>query len=431
MESPQPIDAIPARFRQPKPWLRWGLVALAVLGWWLSLQLLLAASNFHAQSALLDTLCGRAGAPGGWDCRSVLASHWGSIPLSTEEGGLALPVAALGMAYFAFVALWYLFVGPPTHDRRAYHLIVAAVVLAGVLTSVDFIRIMAFELHRWCLGCLAVHATNGALLLGTLVAWPWRKPAQPSPSHPTGRLALATLTAGVLIGFLHLTIVFIAGTGGQMRRLSDAYLKIADDPEYVVWNYRRQPVAEIPLCDDEPLLGAPGSPAAPNLVVVFSDFQCPQCRKAHELLDELLQSHPDQLRVIFRQFPQDPACNPHPEFSGGGHPAACRAARAYEAALAVGGTKAALAMQRVLFERHGELDLDRFADWAAELGLDRAAFTQALESPAVAERIAADVALGNRLGVAAVPALFLNGRRLDRWSRPTTWDALLAAEHSP
>ena len=309
-----------------------------------------------------------------------------------------------------------------------YHLIVAAVVLAGVLTSLDFIRIMAFELHRWCLGCLAVHATNGALLLGALAAWPWRKPAQPSPPHPTGRLALATLTAGVLIGLLHLTIVFIAGTGGQMRRLSDAYLKIADDPEYVVWNYKRQPAAEIPLRADEPLLG---SPTAANLVVVFSDFQCPQCRKAHELLDELVRSHPDQLRVAFRHFPQDPACNPHPEFSGGGHPAACQAARAYEAAFAVGGAQAALAMQRVLFERQSDLERDRFADWAVELGLDRAAFAQALESPAVAERIADDVTLGNHLGVAAVPALYLNGRRLDRWSRPTTWDALLAAEHSP
>ena len=88
-------------------------------------------------------------------------------------------------------------------------------------------------------------------------------------------------------------------------------------------------------------------------------------------------------------------------------------------------------MQRVLFERQSDLERDRFADWAVELGLDRAAFAQALESPAVAERIADDVTLGNRLGVAAVPALYLNGRRLDRWSRPTTWDALLAAEHSP
>jgi len=424
--TPEVQAPVIARRRLPKAGWRWAAVGLGLAGWWLSLQLLLAgASGSAGGGGVLEVLCGRdTSADRRFDCRSVLASRWGSIPLTAEEGGATLPVAAVGMGYFAFVTLWYLFVGPPTRSRRAYHLIPVLVVVGGVLVSADFVRVMALELRQWCVGCLLAHVANGGLLLCTLAAWPWRgrtMPDVPCP-HPTARLVLATLAAGILAALLHLTIVFIASTGGQVQRLRDAYLKIVEDPEYVLWDYRRQPVVEIPVRPDGLVLGAP---EAPNRVVVFSDFRCPQCRKLHMLLDELLRTYPDDVRVEYRHFPQDPACNPRPEF-GAGHPGACQAARACEAARVLGGPAAAAAMYRLLYQRQAELDRQRFVDWAAELGLDRAAFASVINSPGVAAQVAEDVECGARLGVAAVPVVYLNGRRLERWGRISTWAALLS-----
>jgi len=423
--TPEAHAPVITRQRLPKPWWRWTAVVLGLAGWWLSLQLLLAGAGGSAAGGVLEVLCGRdTSADQRFDCRSVLASRWGSIPLTGEEGGATLPVAAVGMAYFAFVTLWYLFVGPPTRPRRAYHLIPLLVVVGGVLVSADFVRVMALELRQWCVGCLLAHVANAGLLLCTLAAWPWRARTMqhvPCP-HPTARLVLATLTAGTLAALLHLTIVFIASTGGQVQRLRDAYLKIVEDPEYVLWDYRRQPVVEIPVRPDALVRGAP---EAPNRVVVFSDFQCPQCRKLHGLLEELLRTYPDRVRIEYRHFPQDPACNPRPEF-GAGHPAACQAARACEAARVAGGPEAAAAMYRLLYQRQAELDRQRFVEWAGELGLNRAAFESAINSPDVAAQVAEDIACGARLGVAAVPVVYLNGRRLERWGRISTWAALLS-----
>ena len=261
MTTTDAVASEPVPFRQPKVWLRWLAVVLAVVGWWLSLQLFLASGMQPAESGLLNVLCGGADqAAAGWDCRSVLASRSGYIALSKQEGALRIPVSSLGMGYFAFVGLWYLFIGPTTLGRRAYHLLIAAVVLCGIWSSLDFIWIMAFELHQWCVGCLATHAVNGGLLVVTVAAWPWHRPSHPQRQHPTGRLALATVTAGLLAGVCHLVMIILIITGSNMKRITDAYSKIVAEPQYLLWDYGRQPPAELPLYSDEVFMGSADAP---------------------------------------------------------------------------------------------------------------------------------------------------------------------------
>ena len=72
--------------------------------------------------------------------------------------------------------------------------------------------------------------------------------------------------------------------------------------------------------------------------------------------------------------------------------------------------------------------MNRFNDWAPELGLDVTAFSAAMSSPTVADRIQADIELGTQLGIDKMPALFLNGRRVEHWRNPKTWAALLGLD---
>lgn len=419
-DAASPAATIPP-FRQPKVGLRWAGFVLALTGWCLSLALFLA-TDARSTGGLLDTLCGGADeAASGWNCRSVLASEQSKIRLGPSEGGLQIPVATFGMAYFAFVGLWYLFIGPPTSGRGAYHALLTAVVVLGVWESITFLRIMAFELHQWCLLCVITHVLNFGLLVVTIWAWPGKPPAPAFRPHPTGRLALATLTAGLLAGFAHLAVVVISIQGGWLQQVGDAYRRIVDDPVYVTWNYARQPQVNLNIRTDDVWLG---DPDAPHTVVIFSDFQCTQCRRAHEVLAELATQR-DDVRITYRHFPQDPACNPHPDFQAGGHPAACRAARAFEAARLVGGPDGVRRMWHHLYERQAELERADFANWAADLGLDQPAFMEALTSSAAVERIEADINRGLAIDISAVPVLYLDGRRVIGWTRPETWDALL------
>ncbi len=413
-ESP-PVTTPP--FKQPQVGLRWLMFAVALAGWVVSLTMWLWVANNAAAQGVVDAVCGPAGSA--WDCSAVMRSRWGYWP---QQGNLRIPVSVLGMAYFAFVGLWTLFIGPVTRGRGAYHVLLLAVLIVGLGQSLNFIRVMAFELHQWCTICLVAHGLNLALLGLAIAGWPWRAPAEPRRAHPTGRLALATVTAGLLAVGLHLAVALVVIQSGWLGKIGDAYRKITDDPAYILWDHQRQPMVDLPVRDDAVIRG---NSLAAHTLVVFSDFQCTQCRAAHHRLQAMLEDHADRVRVVYRHFPQDPACNPQPEWERGGHPLSCEAARAYEAARIVGGAEVARQMRDRIYEQQQALQGGLFAEWAVEMGLPRDAFETAMASDEARQRVADDVALGIELGIVAVPQMYFDGRRLQGWSRPETWDALL------
>jgi protein-disulfide isomerase/uncharacterized membrane protein len=410
-------------FQQPKPTLRWTALILAIAGWTLSLLLFQSVSSPSTSSGLLDAFCGPAAGQSTWDCQSVLRSKWGYA-----FGEFKMPVSALGMSYFAFVGLWYLLIGPVTPQRRPYHVIITLVILLGMWESARYTLIMAFELQRWCAACLATHAINTALLTITIAAWPWKTPPYPQRPHPTGRLALATTTACLLAAFAHLATTALGITGGRLGQFARSYREIVDDPEYILWNHRREVVADLNLRPDEVYAG---NPDADHTIVVFSDFQCTACKKAHDALADLLRKYPDTFRIAYRYFPQDPDCNPHENFASGAHASACEAAYACEAARITGGPDALLQMRNLLYKRQALLDSRPFTNFASELGLDPDTFTKALASEQTHRRIAQDVQLGLELDISGVPIIYLDGRRLVGWSKPEIWDALLAPQSPP
>ena len=414
-------------YRPPRPLLRWIAVLIAFVGWWLSLDLAKLSFGGAAVTPWLQQECGgTVEIDGDFDCRSVLHSRWGSIPISKDPNASRLPTAVLGMGYFAFVGLWFLFVGSPTRSRWARHLLIMAVVFIGALFSAEMIRVMQEELHKWCRGCLAVHAANGLLFLLTILAFPWRRdPANRAP-HPRGRLALATLCACTLLFLLHLSITQMWISNHNSLDLLKKYQAITNDPEYVRWDYQRQPIE--PLLSGLPIEEGPAD--APNRVVIFSDAQCTACKAAYETLATVIDKYPGKLAVTYLHYPMDSACNP--AFPDGGHLAACCAARAIEAARIVGGPASALMMRDMCYDRVEELETANFAAWAGELNLDRAKFDAALDAPETAQRIQEDIALGQKLDIHALPILYLNGRRLQHWRTPETWaDLLIGVETAP
>ena len=54
---------------------------------------------------------------------------------------------------------------------------------------------------------------------------------------------------------------------------------------------------------------ARGPVDAPVAIVEFSDFQCPFCRKADGFLKEVLRRYPNDVRLVYKNYPLDMACN--------------------------------------------------------------------------------------------------------------------------
>lgn len=147
--------------------------------------------------------------------------------------------------------------------------------------------------------------------------------------------------------------------------------------------------------DDAPIKGA----KEPLVTIVeYSDFECPFCGGFAATLDELVAAYPEDVRVVFQQFPLPM------------HPGAEPAARATIAAQAQGRFWAM--HDRLFAERHAN-GTERLVELARELGLDPVAFEAALQAEATAQRVREEQAKGRELGVRSTPNFFINGRRIE------------------
>lgn len=136
------------------------------------------------------------------------------------------------------------------------------------------------------------------------------------------------------------------------------------------------------------------------VVVEFSDFQCPACRAAQGLVDQL--EGREGIKLVYRHFPLSTI-----------HKNAQLAAEAAEAAQAQGKF---WEMHDLLFERQQEWAEEKnpetkFIEYAGELELDKDIFTKALVGHAYRDLVISDYQEGLRLKVNATPTFFVNGRK--------------------
>jgi len=167
---------------------------------------------------------------------------------------------------------------------------------------------------------------------------------------------------------------------------------------------RRWPVTLSATPDDRELALAPldekadhvrGSPSG-RLIIEYGDYECPYSRQAFHAIEQVEQQLGGNVRFAFRHFPLT-----------GIHPHALAAAAAAEAA---GRQGRFWDMHELLFHRQKALEDGDLRGYAAQLGLDAAAFDWDRASSAVADRIRRDVDSGLASGqVLGIPTLFIDG----------------------
>ena len=146
---------------------------------------------------------------------------------------------------------------------------------------------------------------------------------------------------------------------------------------------------------DEKVDHVRGSPAG-RLILEYGDYECPYSRQAFHAIQRVERQRGGDMRFAFRHFPLTHI-----------HPHALAAAAAAEAAVRQGRF---WDMHELLFHRQKALDDGDLLGYAAQLGLDVAAFDRDRASTAVAERIRRDVGSGLASGqVLGTPTLFIDG----------------------
>jgi protein-disulfide isomerase len=173
--------------------------------------------------------------------------------------------------------------------------------------------------------------------------------------------------------------------GMKLARMRDAALRPDAAPE------------EFPV----PTAGSPseGPLAAPVVVTVFTDLQCPFCARLHPSLEKLRTAHPGEVRLVWKHYPLP------------FHPRAKELARAAQAA---GEQGKLFAFATLAFDRQRDLAGADLSAWAEAAGCDRARFERDLAQNGARydAEIERDIALGNKIGVRGTPHSFVNGMRI-------------------
>jgi protein-disulfide isomerase len=160
---------------------------------------------------------------------------------------------------------------------------------------------------------------------------------------------------------------------------------------YLLWGSRESSAAASAVSRDDPSLGPRD---APVVIVEFSDYQCPYCKRWHdEVLPLILTEYGDQVRYIYRDYP----LNGHPE----AQPAA-------EAANCAGEQEAYWEFHDAIFSEEYGYGRSAYVQYARDLGLDTEAFNECLNSRKFQDEVMGDFRDGIRLGVNSTPTFFVN-----------------------
>lgn len=358
------------------------------LRWWLGVVLL--GTSLTSAAVLALQQLGRIKAPGcgeGGGCAQSTGGRWGKL--------FGWPVSFLGTAWFAALLTLHVSAGA----QPVPGLLLAAV-SAGVAGSLFFLGVIVVYRY-FCPYCLMVHSANltVCLLLATVDRWSW-------------------FTARTLTGSLLAATVFVATTAllawTRVRTREVSAEKRERSFQRSLRRIRKHLLRSRKHHFREPVAGRwwRGPQNAAIRLVVYSDYQCPDCRRAESQLDRSLSGRCD-VAVTYKHFPLSRQCNRKVK-SPSDHRHACRAARAAEAAGVVGGSKAFLQIHSWLFHRKAEFTAEELTAALTRVGItDEEAFFRTMDGAEVADRIRQDTEEGIRLGVVGTPTFFVEGVRLE------------------
>lgn len=158
-----------------------------------------------------------------------------------------------------------------------------------------------------------------------------------------------------------------------------------------------------------------GPKDAPLTLVEYSDFECPFCSRGYETVIALMKKYDGKIRFIYKHLPLS------------FHEQAMIASQYYEA-IRLQDEKKAFAFHDEIFKNQRKLKNGvAFLDATAkQVGADLAKVKKDLNSPAVKNRIEADIKEAGSFGMQGTPGFLLNGVPVRGAYPPEYFDTIVA-----
>lgn len=311
--------------------------------------------SFHPE---LSSVCSFGGF---LNCGSVLTSEYAAI--------MGAPLWALGLVWSVAVIL--------RKSQKDY--LTYALKISGLIGVIYSLVVMALVIKSWCTLCLMADVLIIIYLL--------KKDN--------------TALKKKLSGLPEILISLVVGAG--------AYYGLSLTTETLKGE-------KITLLSSPLILG---NPQGSKEVVVFTDFQCPACAKASDLVRDLLKD--PAVKVLIKHYPLSDKCNDG--VSSNIHSWACDAAKMAYCSFEQDRFKEFYDMVYA-----GQSSIES-TDHLYQL-LDDGSFNieelrACVEGATAESMIAQDIDEGNKTGIEATPTFFFNGQQVLQWNNPHVWELIL------
>ena len=322
-------------------------------------------------------------------CALSKAINCDTVSQSTYSVLGSLPVAVWGIAGYVFFLILVIFSLAASGERRRVWSLCMATALVFSLASLVFAVVSTFFIGSYCILCIATYGIN---LLLVYFTWIIRRRFLAEPfaiavvkdlrflasNRKTVAPVLITFGIGLIIG----VTLFPAYWNVQMPSASEN-VRTGITAEGHPWVGAEQPTLEI---------------------VEFTDYQCFQCKKMHHYLRELVERHPDKIRLIHRNYPMDHEFNPivkDPFHVGSGQ----------MALLAIHGAVNGkfLEMNDLLFAKGATGQKIQLKDIAEETGMDLQQLAAALHHEPYIQHLLLEIRQGMKLSIIGTPSYLING----------------------
>jgi uncharacterized membrane protein/protein-disulfide isomerase len=327
-------------------------------------------------------------------CTQAYVSRYGSF--------MGVPVAIAGVIFFAVVFILAAVAGRPASSAREN---VPGYILALSSAGLGFAVYLAwasyFVLKVFCILCAITYVSVIAIFIIALRAT--RIPMTTLPSRAARDIRTLITNPKALVTALAVVVAAVAAVKLFPRETPPAAQAQASLPslsgeqraQLDAW-WKVQPPID---------LGVPKAAGAKVQIVKFSDYQCPGCKAAHDVLKQVLARY-DRTAVEFvlKHYPLEGECNP--AVAGGTHVAACEAAAAYNMAR---GTGFQQKLDDWLFDNQAKLT-PAIVRQAAKDVAGIADFDNRYAS--TLQEVRKDVDLGTKVKLTHTPTIYLNGRMI-------------------
>lgn len=327
------------------------------------------------------------------NCDVVASSRWAEL-------FSGLPLSSLVAGWFVALLIISLMARVDTWRKESVSL---GILMSGFgsLYSIVLLFVMAMHLQTFCLFCLVIDGVN-FLLLALFLS------LKEGPLFE-GLDGKKLKNYGILTAIC-LLVMTVVSRPADTKTPSIS----SDEIAAMVESMTTGTVTEMKIPENAPFLG---NANAKITIVEFSDFQCPYCKQGAFTMHSLLNKFGNDIRVVYRPFPLDQACNR--VVKSGMHPLSCGLARAALCARFEGKFGP---IYEEIFDSQETLKASSATNIPVSLGLDEAKMKACTESEETKKYLGNEIEEGIRVGVQSTPTFFLNGRKIDGAYPREAWE---------